>query len=79
MKPYLILDKNLDLNSAVALGIDMRDIRNENIKFFTSPTLGTGVSGDGQSIVLPNGAEMERVKAALREGTLHQYAAQLQP
>lgn len=79
LKPYLILDKNLDLNSAVALGIDMRDIRNENIKFFTSPTLGTGVSGDGQSIVLPNGAEMERVKAALREGTLHQYAAQLQP
>lgn len=75
LKPYLILDQNLDLPAAVALGYDMRSMRSENITFFTSPTLGTGGSADGQSIVLPNWAEIENMRAAFRDGTLHEYAA----
>lgn len=75
LKPYLIVDQNLTLNAAVGLGVDLRDIRNDDITFFTSPTLGTGTSGDGQSIVLPDWESLKGLREAVRAGTLHQYAA----
>ena len=75
LKPHLILDQGLDLGAAVALGYDMRDLRSDDIEFFTSPTLGTGTSTDGQSIVLPDWAEMANVRAAFQSGTLDEYAA----
>lgn len=79
LKPYLILDEGLDLGSAVRLGYDMRNLRSENITFFTSPTLGTGTSADGQSIVLPNWEEIANMQAAFQNGTLHEYAATRAP
>lgn len=74
LKPYLILDESLDLGTAVGLGYDMRNLRGDDITFFTSPTLGVSTSADGQSIILPNWAEIENVRAAFRDGTLWQYA-----
>src|SRR5690606_14966322 len=62
LKPYLILDEGLDLGSAVRLGYDMRGLRGDDINFFTSPTLGTGASANGQSIVLPNWDEIANVQ-----------------
>lgn len=79
LKPHLILDEGLDLGTAVALGYDMRDLRSDDIEFFTSPTLGTGTSADGQSIVLPDWAEMAKVQAAFQNGTLNEYAATRAP
>ena len=79
IKPYLILDEGLDLPKAVGLGYDMRNMRNDGITFFTSPTLGTGTSGDGQSIVIPNWEEIAQVQAAFQNGTLHEYAATRTP
>lgn len=79
LKPYLILDEELDLVSAVSLGYDMRNLRSDGITFFTSPTLGTGTSADGQSIVLPNWEELANVQAAFQNGTLHEYAATRAP
>lgn len=75
LKPYLILNEELDLPAAVRLGFEMRDVRADNIEFFTSPTLGTGTSDDGQSIVLPNWAEIANMQHAFQTGTLHEYAS----
>ena len=79
LKPYLILDEDLNLSTAVSLGYEMRGIRSGDIEFFTSPTLGTGTSGDGQSIVLPDQAELEKVRAAFQAGTIDEYAASREP
>ncbi len=79
LKPYLIVDQDLTLTKAAGLGYDMRNIRKGDISFFTSPTLGTGTSGDGQSIVLPDWAEIELLRDAMRDGTLDHYAETRQP
>ncbi|WP_026139449.1 LCP family protein [Leucobacter salsicius] len=75
LKSYLILDEELDLPEAMRLGFDMRTVRADTIEFFTSPTLGTGTSTDGQSIVLPNWAEIANMQAAFQSGTLAEFAA----
>lgn len=74
VKPYLIVDQDLDLNTAVGLGLELRNFDKSNITFFTSPTLGTGTSGDGQSIVLPDWEELNLMRDAMRAGTLDHYA-----
>ncbi|MFT4232599.1 MAG: LCP family protein, partial [Leucobacter sp.] len=74
LKPYLILDDQLDLPTAVSLGLEMRNLRSDDIAFFTSPTLGTGTSADGQSIVLPNWDGLTSVQQAFQDGTLDEYA-----
>lgn len=73
VKPYLILDQGFDLTTAAGLGLELRNIRSDDITFFTSPTLGTGTSADGQSIVLPDWEAIEDVRTAFREGELHVY------
>lgn len=77
LQPYLILDSGLDLNTAVSLGLELKNIRAENMSFFTSPTLGTGASADGQSIVRPNWDALAEVQAAFQAGTLNEYAASI--
>ncbi|WP_449281075.1 LCP family protein [Leucobacter sp.] len=79
LKPYLILDDGFDLAAVTGLGFGMRDVRSDDIRFFTSPTLGTGESADGQSIVIPDREELARVQDAFRAGTLHEYAATRAP
>ena len=79
LKPYLILDEGLSLPTAVSLGFELRDLRSDGITFFTSPTLGTGTSADGQSIVLPDWEALAAVQAAFRDGTLDEYAATRAP
>lgn len=79
LKPYLILDEDFDTASLVRLAWQVRDVRSEDITFFTSPTLGTGTSPDGQSIVLPNWEELALVQNAFATGTLNAYAENLAP
>ena len=62
-----------DLGYAADLGLQMREIRKDDVSFFTSPTLGTGTSADGQSIVLPDWAELEVIKQAFQNDTLDEY------
>lgn len=79
LKPHLILDEGFDTAALVKLGWLARGVRGDDITFFTSPTLGTGTSPDGQSIVTPNWDELARVQEAFATGTLHEYAATLTP
>lgn len=79
LKPYLILDDEFTATELVKLGWQARGARGDNITFFTSPTLGTGTSPDGQSIVVPDWDEMARVQAAFAEGSLPDYAASRVP
>ena len=77
VKRYLILDDGLDLNRAIALGTQLSGLRPDGITFFTSPTLGTGTSADGQSTVIVDYDSLEPIRAAFAAGTLHEHAAGL--
>lgn len=79
LKPYLIVDEGFTLPIAVNLGLGLKDLRGSDINYFTSPTLGTATSADGQSIVVPNWDALAQVQTAFQSGTLHEYAAGLAP
>lgn len=76
LKPYLILDDGFTLEAAASLGFESQKLRSDDVSFFTSPTLGVGTSADGQSIVIPDEQELDAIRAAFRDGTLAQYAAE---
>jgi hypothetical protein len=56
-----------------ALGLQLKDVRTPNVKMFTLPNLGTGTSSDGQSIVLPDNAEIQKVSEALKSDAMNAY------
>ena len=68
--PYLTVDAGLTSGYAAQLGFELREVRQDDISFFTVPTLGTGTSADGQSIVLLDEAGIAEVQAAFRDDTL---------
>lgn len=72
---YLTVDQGYDPASVAILAYGLRTVDPGASVFFTLPTAGTGTSSDGQSIVLPDYAGIEEVAAALRDGTLPEYAA----
>ncbi|GAA4026377.1 LCP family protein [Arthrobacter methylotrophus] len=71
----LIVDQGFDPASVAMLAYALRTVDPGASVFFTLPTAGTGTSPDGQSIVVPDYAGIGQVAAALRDGTLPQYAA----
>lgn len=77
LQPHLLLDRDLDLHRIIELGLSAHELRSGDVHFFTSPTLGTGTSADGQSIVLPDWDAIADVRAAFRNGTLDGLQAEL--
>ncbi|MGO1538756.1 MAG: LCP family protein [Leucobacter sp.] len=77
LQPYVLLDHDLDLRRLINLGLSAQDIQSEDVTFLTSPTLGTGASADGQSIVLPDWDAMDGVRNAFRSGTIDELASEL--
>lgn len=75
ISPYVTVDSGMDVGYLANLGFRLRGLRSEDITFFTSPTLGTGTSEDGQSIVLPDWDGLAQVAEAFRTDTVAQYAA----
>lgn len=75
ISPYVTVDAGLDVGYLANLGFRLRDVRPDNVSFFTSPTLGTGTSEDGQSIVIPDWNGLAQVAEAFRTDTLAEYAA----
>ena len=76
--PYMAVDEGLNSAYAVALGLEMRDIRVSNVKFFTMPSLGTGTEGN-QSVVKVNWDEVPKIQKAFKDDTLDSYTPPPKP
>lgn len=76
VSPYVSVDASLDAGKAAALAVELRDVRASNVTSFTLPTLGTGTSADGQSIVLRDDAAIAGIRDALKQDTLGTYLEQ---
>jgi LCP family protein required for cell wall assembly len=70
---HLTVDEGLSFSNLVLTGYSLRDVRNSDVNFFTLPSVGTGTSEDGQSIVLIDTAALKDIAAAMKAGTLQQY------
>ena len=74
--PYLAVDNEFDAGTVASLGLSLRGVRTNDVEMFTLPTLGTGTSADGQSIVLKDEAAIADISEALDNGTVGQYLTQ---
>lgn len=70
--PFLTVDEGLNSKFVGSLGFEMRDVRSDDIHFFTSPTLGTGMEGS-QSVVRPDWDRIEELREHFRNDTLELY------
>ena len=68
--PYLKVDAELTSGYAGGLAVEMRNVRKADVDFFTIPTLGTGTSDDGQSIVLLDEARLVQLREAFANDSL---------
>jgi LCP family protein required for cell wall assembly len=75
MSPFVAVDSTLDSAAVGSLAVSMRGVRSGDIEFFTLPSLGTGTSPDGQSIVVKDDAAIAQVGDALRNDSLRDYLA----
>lgn len=71
--PFLSVDNELDAMKAGSLGVSLRDVRSSDVQMFTLPTLGTGTSADGQSIVVPDEEAIAEIASALQSDSLGEY------
>ena len=70
VSPNLAIDAELSATDLVRLGMELRDVREGDVGFFTIPTVGTGTSADGQSIVNLDRAALPALQEAFRGDTL---------
>lgn len=73
--PYVQVDSSLDLNTLLGLAPQLASVTAADIQMATSPTLGTGTSSDGQSIVRPDPAGLEKLGAAFGSDSVSEYIA----
>lgn len=71
--PYMYVDSGLDAQYISATAFAMRDVRPNDIQFFTAPTAGVGRSDDGQSIINVDEDELDEVQDAFKNDTLADY------
>lgn len=68
------VDDTLSNTDLLGLALSLRNVRPENVDFFTAPVLGTGMEGPA-SVVYLDGATGERMWEYLRNDSLSQNAA----
>jgi polyisoprenyl-teichoic acid--peptidoglycan teichoic acid transferase len=76
VSPYVTVDSSLNAGKVGALAVELRDVRAADVTSFTLPTLGTGTSADGQSIVVRDDAAVAKIADALKNDTLGGYVQQ---
>jgi len=78
--PHLAIDEELTSGDLAALGVAMRDVRVEDVAFFTIPTAGlSGQTGvDGHAIVNLDRAALPALQEAFRTDSLGGVVPQLQ-
>ncbi|PMB96969.1 transcriptional regulator [Brevibacterium luteolum] len=72
--PYMYLDSGLHSSAISRYALAMRDVRSDDIDFFTAPIAGAGRSSDGQSYVKVDEKELENVRKAFKDDTVKDYA-----
>ncbi len=72
VSPFLTTDAGLDAGYITGFAVALKDIRANDVRFFTSPTLGTGTI-KGQSIVKPDWDGLAQISQAIKDGTLGEY------
>jgi LCP family protein required for cell wall assembly len=70
--PYMKVDEGLSATALSSLGYSMRNLRADDMSFFTSPNLGTGREGSA-SVVKPDWDELAKVAEAFKSDTLGEY------
>jgi len=73
VSPFISVDKGLDAATIGSLAFSLRDVRTADLTSFTLPTLGTGTSADGQSIVLKDPAAITAISKAFANDNLGAY------
>ncbi|SEI41575.1 transcriptional attenuator, LytR family [Arthrobacter sp. yr096] len=73
VSPFVSVDKSFDAAAIGNLALGMKDVRAQDTVMFTLPTLGTGTSADGQSIVLADTTAISDIAAALSKDQLDSY------
>lgn len=73
VSPYISVDAGLNAATVGALAVSLNNVRGSDVAAFTLPTLGTGTSADGQSIVLKDDAAISAISQALSNDTLGGY------
>ncbi|MET4003858.1 LCP family protein required for cell wall assembly [Arthrobacter sp. UYCu511] len=73
ISPYVSVDSTLNAATLGALALSLNGVRGSDVIAFTLPTLGTGTSADGQSIVLADDNALTAIGKALNNDTLGEY------
>ncbi len=73
--PFISADRGLDAAALARLALELREVRSGDMKMFTLPTLGTGTSADGQSIVIPDRTAIAGISRALADDSLDTFVA----
>lgn len=73
ISPYVSVDTGLDSGTMGALALSLKTIRGSDVRTYTLPTLGTGNSADGQSIVNRDDSAIAAIGKALDNDTLGAY------
>ncbi|MEV7606252.1 LCP family protein [Paenarthrobacter sp. NPDC089322] len=73
VSPFVSVDKSFDAAAIGSLAVELRDIRATDTVMFTLPTLGTGTSLDGQSIVVADTDAISEISSALSKDQLGAY------
>lgn len=68
--PYLKVDSEFTSGYAGGLALELRNVRKADVDFFTIPTVGTGSSDDGQSIVILDIAKLAQLRQAFASDSL---------
>lgn len=71
--PYIAVDDSLDSTQVASYASSMLNVRQSDMEFFTLPNSGTGTSADGQSIVVPDMAAIDKFGQALQDDTVSEF------
>lgn len=70
---HLTVDAGFDAKTLLDLGISLRELRFENVHFFTMPASGSGTSEDGQQYITLDQARLTDLQAALSKDTMDAF------
>ncbi len=73
--PYMYVDEKLTSGKIGGIGFSMRDVRGDDITYFTAPISGAGTSSSGQQYLRVDEAELQKVRDAFDNDTVKEYAA----